>query len=143
MIRIRDNISIGENELVFKVSRSAGPGGQNVNKVNTRVTVLFNVGGSSLSGTQKEQIQRHLSNRVDKSGLMRVVSQRHRTQKANRNAAVERLTELLAKALEPETVRRKTKVPYTARKRRLEKKRQRSFIKRQRTKKNFTEDFDE
>ena len=91
---------IPEDELAFKFSRGGGPGGQNVNKVNTRVTVFFDAANSrSFSDEQKERILRRLASRADKDGVIRVVSQQHRTQKANRDAAVERLEELLKGAL--------------------------------------------
>jgi ribosome-associated protein len=85
MIEIKKNIFICEDELVFKASRSGGPGGQNVNKVNTRVTVFFNVANAKgLSEEQKKQILKRLATRASKEGVIRVVSQRYRTQKANR-----------------------------------------------------------
>ena len=142
MIEVTDNISIREDELFFKASRSGGPGGQNVNKVNTRITLFFDVSNcESFSDLLKRRILSHLSTRADKNGLIRVVSQRFRTQKANRRAAVERLQQLLAEALKTRPVRKKTRVPYAAKKRRLEEKRRRSLLKQQRAKRNLAEDF--
>ncbi len=142
MIDITDNISIREDELIFKASRSSGPGGQNVNKVNTRITLLLDVANcESFSDVQKRRILTRLATRADKNGLVRVASQRFRTQKANRRAAVERLLQLLAEALKTRPVRKKTKIPYAAKKRRLEEKRRRSLLKRQRAKRNLAEDF--
>jgi ribosome-associated protein len=133
MIEIAQNTSIAEEELTFKTSRSGGPGGQNVNKLNTRVTVLFDVGNSpSLSEDQKRRIASELSGWMDRQGVLRVVSQKYRSQEANRRAAVERLQQLLQEALKPVPIRRKTKVPAAARERRLEDKRQRSHLKSQR-----------
>jgi len=141
MIEITTGIYIPEDALVFKVSRSSGPGGQNVNKLSTRVTVLLDVSGcSSLSDAQKRRILARLPNRADKNGVIRVVSQKHRTQKANRRAAVERLRQLLAEALKTRPVRIETEVPYAARQRRLDQKRQRGLLKRQRAKKNLPGD---
>jgi ribosome-associated protein len=120
-------IEIPEQELVFKTSRSSGPGGQNVNKVSTRVTVLFDVANTAcLSDSQKKRILRQLATRASKGGVIRVVSQRYRTQKANRRAAVERLQQLLRKALTIKPVRKKTRVPVWAKERRLEEKKRRS-----------------
>lgn len=142
MIEITDNISIREDELIFKASRSSGPGGQNVNKVNTRITLLLDVANcESFSDVQKRRILSRLATRADKNGLVRVASQRFRTQKANRRAAVERLQQLLADALKTRPVRKKTKIPYAAKQRRLEEKRRRSLLKRQRAKRNLAEDF--
>ena len=142
MIEINGGIFIHEDELVFKVSRSSGPGGQNVNKVNTRVTLFFDVANcGSLSDWQKRRILARLATRTDKNGVLRVVSQKFRTQRANRNAAVERLQELLAGALKTRPIRKKSKVSYAAKQRRLEDKRRRSLLKRQRSAKNLTGDF--
>lgn len=138
MIEITDDIFIGEEGIVFKASRSGGPGGQNVNKVNTRVTLFFDVAGcEDFSDIQKQRILRCLATRADKNGVIRVVSQKFRTQKANRRAAVERLQQLLREALRTKPVRKKTKVPERARRRRLEDKRRRSMLKRQRADRDF------
>ncbi|MHC4545462.1 MAG: alternative ribosome rescue aminoacyl-tRNA hydrolase ArfB [Planctomycetota bacterium] len=138
MIEITDGVFISEEELVFKASRSGGPGGQNVNKVNTRVTLFFDVAGyDGFSNMQKQRILARLSTRADKDGVIRVVSQKFRTQKANRRAAVERLQELLRTALKTKPMRKKTKVPERARLRRLEEKKRRSMLKKQRAEKDF------
>jgi ribosome-associated protein len=138
MIEITDGVFISEDELVFKASRSGGPGGQNVNKVNTRITLFFDVAGFvGFSEIQKQRILARLSTRADKNGIIRVVSQKFRTQKANRRTAIERLKELLRGALKTKPVRKKTKVPERARLRRLEEKKRRSMLKRQRSEKDF------
>ncbi len=140
MIEITRDIYIGEDELSFRASRSAGPGGQNVNKVNTRMTLLFDVAGSrSLSDRQKQQIFSRLSTRVDKNGLLHVASQKFRTQKANRNAATEKFQELLAGALRIRPVRKKTRIPFAARQKRLDEKRKRSRLKKQRAERHLIE----
>jgi len=138
MIEIERNISICEDELVFKFSRSGGPGGQNVNKLNTRATLFFDVANTkSLSDEQKKRILRRLATRADKNGVIRVVSQKYRTQKANRRVAIERLVELLRGAIKRKAVRKKTKVPEWAKQKRLEEKKQRSMLKQQRAEKDF------
>jgi len=138
MIEITDSIFIDEDELVFKASRSSGPGGQNVNKVNTRITLFFDVAGCEvLSDIQKQRILGRLSTRANKDGVIRVVSQKFRTQQANRRAAVERLQELLRGALKTKPIRKKTKVPERVRQRRLEEKKRRSMLKRQRAEKDY------
>ncbi len=143
MIEITQNISISEDELVFKTSRSGGPGGQNVNKVSTRVTLFFDVANcENLSGEQKKQILSRLSGRADKRGVIRVASQKYRTQKANREAAVERFRGLLAEALKKRPVRKKTRIPHAVNQRRLEEKRRRSLLKQQRARGNRVGDFE-
>jgi len=141
MVEIGRKLVIPEDELTFCASRSSGPGGQNVNKVNTRITLQFDVGRSpSLSESQRRLILSGLATRIDKNGVLRVVSQRFRTQKANRNAAIDKFRMLLAEALAPKPVRTKTSVPYSARQKRLENKRRRSLLKQGRARKYSAED---
>jgi ribosome-associated protein len=136
MIRITDKIEICDDDLVFKASRSSGPGGQNVNKLNTRVTLLLDVLKCKvLSDSQKQQVLARLSTRVDKDGVVRVVSQKFRSQKENRDAALARLEQLLRDALKELPVRRPTKVPVTAHRKRLDAKKRRSILKQQRARK--------
>ena len=133
MLPVDDNLVLPEYELTYRSSRSSGPGGQNVNKVETRVTLLFDVPGSAvLDEAQKELVRRRLATRINKEGVLRVISQRHRTQNANREAARTRLVELLADALRPRRQRRPTKTPKRARRRRLEDKKRRGELKRRR-----------
>ncbi len=131
MLEINDSTKINEDQLSFQYSRSSGPGGQNVNKLNTRVTLFFDVANCpDLSETQKKRILSKLSTRADKNGVLRVVSQKYRTQNANRRAAVERLALLITEALKRKPPRRKTSVPKWARDKRLEQKKRRSEIKK-------------
>jgi ribosome-associated protein len=134
-------VPIGEDELGFAYSRSSGPGGQNVNRVQTRVTLSFDVFDSpSLTESQKRRIATRLATRMNKEGVLRVVSQRFRTREANRRVAVERFHELLREALKRKRPRRKTRVSREAKRRRLEQKRRRGEIKRSRAKPGPDED---
>jgi len=136
-INITEELSILLSELTFTASRSSGPGGQNVNKVNTRVTLWFDVANSpSLSDHQKELIRNRLPTRINKEGVLRVVSQKHRTQASNRDEAVERFALLLQESLREVLPRRKRAVPMAARERRLDEKKHRSRIKSSRSKIN-------
>ena len=131
MLRINEQLSLPESEISYRTARSSGPGGQNVNKVETRVTVLFDVGASpSLSEDQANRIRKRLATRIDKRGVLRVVSQKHRTQAANRETARERMALLIADALEEQRSRKRTRKPAAAKRRRLEEKRRRSETKR-------------
>jgi ribosome-associated protein len=127
MPRINDDLTIDDSELQFEFARSSGPGGQNVNKVETKVRLLFDVPRSpSLTARQRELIEDRLSTRITKAGLLHVTSQKHRSREANRKATVERFVELIDDALRESEPRRRTKTPRAARKRRLEDKRRRA-----------------
>ena len=135
---INDTLTIPEQEISFTFSRSSKPGGQNVNKVNTRATLLFDVTNSpSLNSNQKRRIASYLHTRVSKNGILRVISYRYRTQGANRNAAVERFIELIRQALQRRKARRKTFIPRSSKEKRIQSKKQRSSNKQLRKKVNF------
>lgn len=133
MLEVMPGVEIGEDELRFEVSRSGGPGGQNVNKVETRVAVLLDVEASPhLTPEQKQRVCEQLHTRISREGVLRVVSQKHRTQGANREAAVARLVELLRQALTPEAPRLPTRPTLASRVRRLREKTQRGRRKAER-----------
>ena len=134
-IRINDALQIPRAELSFDFSRSGGPGGQNVNKVNTRVMLRFDVAGSpSLSDWQRGRIRSRLATRITKDGVLVLASQRHRTQSANRQATIERFAELLDEALKRRRIRRKTKPSRASVERRLDAKKRHSRRKQARSK---------
>lgn len=87
-------------ELTFRTSRSSGAGGQNVNKVETSVTVLWDIQESGIfSGHQKDLIQTKLKNRINAEGILFLTVSESRTQLANKNKAVEKILELVNQAL--------------------------------------------
>ena len=135
MIRINDRLKIPEMEIRFTFSRSSGPGGQNVNKVSTKVALKFDIERSStLSEEQKAQIKKKLASRISRNGVLRVTAGYNRTQKANRVAAIKRFSELLTFALAKKPLRKQTVVSRAAKERRLKAKRHRSRIKQARSK---------
>jgi ribosome-associated protein len=132
-IPITETIAIPEGELRFTASRSAGPGGQHVNKVSSRITLHFDLDACDhLDEPQKERIHQQLHTRINKNGILRVSSQRHRSQAANRVAATERFADLLRQALWEDKERRPTRIPRKVNRRRLEEKRKRAQQKRSR-----------
>ena len=131
MLEVTPAVRIPESELSYRTSRSSGPGGQNVNKVETRVTLLFDLAASTaLDDEQKALVSERLATRIDKTGVLRVVSQKHRTQGANRDEARLKLASLIARAIAPEKPRKKTRKPAAANRRRLDDKRRRSKLKK-------------
>jgi ribosome-associated protein len=135
MIKISDELNISDDELTFTASKSSGPGGQYVNKVNTRMTLWFDVAGSpSLTEDQKIRIQTHLSTRISKTGVLRVIAQSSRSQITNRELATQRFVELIQEALQENPPRRKTKIPLKVRQQRIDTKKHRSRFKKLRFK---------
>lgn len=129
--KIKINIQIPENELSFKASRSAGPGGQNVNKLSTKITLLFKVAESSyLTDWQKSRVAKKLINRISSDGTLIVTSQRHRSQLANRIDATEKLNQMLADAMKTKPPRIKTRPSRSSIEKRLKQKKQRSETKK-------------
>lgn len=133
-IAVNDAVTIPASEFRFVASRSGGPGGQNVNKVNSRMTLLFDVDASeALSDEQKTRIRSRLAARINAEGILQVSSQQFRTQGANREAATRRFAEIVAGALRERKRRKATRVPARAVEQRLEEKRARSERKRDRS----------
>jgi ribosome-associated protein len=138
MIYINDQLSIPDDEITITASRSGGPGGQNVNKVSSRVTLWFDVGTSALlSVEQRRRIETKLATRINKDGKLRIVSQRSRSQEMNRADAIQRFAELLRVALAVRTPRIRTKLPRQAKERRLGEKRKRTQLKQERSQKEW------
>ena len=133
VVRITDTVSIPISELRFRFARSSGPGGQHVNRSATQVELLFDVAGSpSLDEVQRRRVLTNLKSRIDKEGVLHLVSQETRSQLRNREEVVERFRELMRDALHVPKKRRPTRPTRAARKRRLEEKRRRSEAKRRR-----------
>jgi ribosome-associated protein len=120
-----------ENEFVYSTSRSSGPGGQNVNKVSTKVELRFSLRMTSqFSESEKEIIFKILKNKINIEGELILVSQAGRTQLANKNIVTEKFYDLVSRALTLPLKRKSTRPTLTSRIKRLEKKRSRGFVKK-------------
>lgn len=128
-------LTLPASELSWVAVRSSGPGGQNVNKVATKVELRFDLEGSTvLSEPVRARLRALARNRLDAEGRILISSQRTRSQEANLQDAREKLAALVRKALAPQRPRRPTRPSRGAKERRLEGKRQQAEKKRARGK---------
>ena len=132
-LRINRRLVIPPNELEERFSTSSGPGGQHANKASTRAELTWNIESSTVLGPrQRERLRSRLASRLDSNGVLRVASEKHRSQLRNREEVRNRLAELVDRALQVERSRVKTKPTRAGKERRLQQKRRRSEIKRTR-----------
>lgn len=135
MIRINSSLSIPNNEISFRFSGASKPGGQHVNRSNTRATLLFDVESSdSLSPAQKKRLAEKLGDRINKEGIMQVSSQDYRSQRRNRIEAMKKFAGLLRRALERSPRRIPTRRTRSSKEKRLERKKRRGRKKKLRKK---------
>jgi ribosome-associated protein len=128
-----DGIAVPAQLLRATTSRSGGPGGQNVNKLETRVTIEVDVDALPLPIEKKELVRERLAGRINRAGVLRVTSQAERSQLANRDRALARMEELLRDAIVEQAKRKRTRTPKAAKQRRLDAKKRRANTKRLRT----------
>jgi ribosome-associated protein len=130
-IEITASLRIPVDEIRVEFSRASGPGGQHVNKVETRVSLLFDLGASSvLSDAQRDRLMTRLQSRINKGGVLRVSCDSNRSQAANRVGAHKRLADLIREALKTPKKRVPTKPSRASQRRRMDDKKRRGDLKR-------------
>ena len=137
-LAVNESVVIPRSELDVRVSRSSGAGGQHVNKTSSRVEIFWNVASSkALSDEERVRLLDKLASRLTTEGSIRVVASDMRSQSRNRELAEERLAELVRRALLIPRKRRPTKPTRASREARLEGKKRRASVKKDRQKKSF------
>jgi ribosome-associated protein len=138
MLQITDTLAIPDDELVERFVRSSGPGGQNVNKVATAVELRFDIANSpALPEPVRERLLAKRDRRVTDAGVLVLNAQRFRTQDRNREDARDRLAAFIASGLRAPVPRIATRPSRAAKQRRLDQKKERSTIKRGRTRRSW------
>jgi ribosome-associated protein len=132
-IQVSSELTVPRDELIFRASRSGGPGGQHVNTSSSRIELVWDLGASpSLNDQQRVYLMRRLASRLDSQGKLRIVSQDERSQLRNREAAVARFIDVVARALVIPKPRKRTKPPRSSKRARLDSKKKRGALKRDR-----------
>lgn len=111
------------SELIFSASRSSGPGGQNVNKVSTKITVQWDIMNSkSISEEQKELLLRKLRTRLTNDGVLQLAAQEFRSQLQNKEEALHKLDQVLEQAFKQKKIRKPSKPSKASQRKRVDNK---------------------
>lgn len=141
-IELAPGVVVPRAAVTFAASRASGPGGQNVNKVNTRAELRIALDAIPLPPGARGRLRRLAGKRVNAAGELLIAAEEHRSQSRNKEAALERLRELVARALVPPKPRIRTKPTKASRERRIDAKKRRSDVKKARGRPRRNGDLD-
>lgn len=134
MLRLSQRVTIPDEEILMQAVRAQGAGGQNVNKVSSAIHLFFNIHASSLPEFTKRRLFANASHRISEGGIIIIKAQEFRTQAKNREAALQRLKDIILDATAPRKKRRPTRPSRASRERRITEKKQQSEKKQRRSK---------
>ena len=129
MLQISRNVAIPDEEIDLSAIRAQGAGGQNVNKVSSAIHLRFDINASSLPDDYKQRLLELRDRRISKEGVIIIKAQQYRTQEKNRQAALERLQELIKTVAVVQKARKPTRPTKNSQKRRMDSKTQRGKTK--------------
>lgn len=138
MLRLSNHLAIQMKDIDMQAIRAQGAGGQNVNKVSSAIHLRFDINASSLPTMYKQRLFNSKDSRINSDGVLVIKAQQHRTQEKNKQAALERLADVINKAITVQKKRYKTKVSKSAKRKRVDTKKKRSQVKQLRSK-NFSD----